>query len=244
VPWLDQLLSAFYHAKWQVTADQAIYYREIVGNAFGLGSALFGMRRNVWAWPVGIVGNVLLFTVFAGQAIGNDQGTPLFGQAARQVFFVVASVYGWWRWNRNRRRNADGVAVKPHWATARQRVVYGSLALFAVVLCFYVFRAVGTGFEVPWWYYLADSWIFVGSMLATYALARGWVEFWLCWIAVDLVGVPELLHFRYYPSAILYGVYAAFVIWGFVVWLRISRAEPGPPAGQAAPSAQTSAVTS
>jgi nicotinamide mononucleotide transporter len=79
-------------------------------------------------------------------------------------------------------------------------------------------------------------------MLATYALARGWVEFWLCWIAVDLVGVPELLHFRYYPSAILYGVYAVFVIWGFVVWLRISRAEQGPPAGQAAPSAQTSAV--
>ena len=242
--WLDQLLSAFYHAKWQVTADQAIYYREIVGNAFGLGSALFGMRRNVWAWPVGIVGNVLLFTVFAGQAIGNDQGTPLFGQAARQVFFVVASVYGWWRWNQNRKRNSDGVAVKPHWATTRQRLVYGSLALFAVVLCFYVFRAVGAGFDVPWWYYLADSWIFVGSMLATYALARGWVEFWLCWIAVDLVGVPELLHFRYYPSAILYGVYAVFVIWGFVVWLRISRAEQGPPAGQAAPSAQTSAVSS
>ncbi|WP_250033330.1 nicotinamide mononucleotide transporter family protein [Paractinoplanes maris] len=242
--WADHILTAFYDAKWQVTADQAIYYREIVGNAFGLGSALFGMRRSVWAWPVGIVGNVLLFTVFAGQAIGNDQGTPLFGQAARQVFFVIASVYGWWRWEQNKRRNHDGAAVRPHWATARQRLVYGSLALFAVVLCFYVFRAVGAGFEVPWWYYLADSWIFVGSMLATYALARGWVEFWLCWIAVDLVGVPELLHFRYYPSAILYGVYAVFVIWGFVVWLRISRTEQGPPAGQAAPSAQTSDVSS
>ncbi|MCY1145387.1 nicotinamide mononucleotide transporter family protein [Actinoplanes sp. Pm04-4] len=242
--WLDQLLSGFYTAKWQVTADQAIYYREIVGNAFGLGSALFGMRRSVWAWPVGIVGNVLLFTVFAGQAIGNDQGTPLFGQAARQVFFVIASVYGWWRWSQNRKRSSAGVAVHPHWATAQQRVVYGGLALFAVVLCFYVFRAVGAGFPVPWWYYLADSWIFVGSMLATYALARGWVEFWLCWIAVDLVGVPELLHFRYYPSAILYGVYAVFVIWGFVVWLRISRAEPGPPAERAAPPAQTSAVNS
>ena len=32
--WLDQLLTGFYNAKWQVTADQAIYYREIVGNAF------------------------------------------------------------------------------------------------------------------------------------------------------------------------------------------------------------------
>lgn len=223
--WLNHLLTSFYDAKWQVTGDQAIYYREIAGNAFGLGSALFGLRRNALAWPVGIVGNVLLFTVFMGQAVGNDQGTPLYGQASRQVFFLITSVYGWWRWRRNRQRTR-GTAVEPHWASHRQRLIYGPIALAAVVLCYFVFRAIGAGFPVPWWYYLADSWIFVGSMLATYAMARGWVEFWLCWIAVDLVGVPELLHFRYYPSAILYAVYAAFVIWGFVVWLGISRTIP------------------
>jgi nicotinamide mononucleotide transporter len=222
VTWLNHLLTSFYDAKWQVTSDQAIYYREIVGNAFGLGSALFGLRRNAWAWPVGIVGNVLLFTVFMGQAVGNEQGTPLYGQASRQVFFLITSIYGWWQWRRNRRLT-HGTAVEPHWASHRQRLLYGPLAVAAVVLCYFVFRAVGAGFPVPWWYYLADSWIFVGSMLATYAMARGWVEFWLCWIAVDLVGVPELLHFRYYPSAILYAVYAAFVIWGFIVWLGISR---------------------
>ncbi|WP_305783162.1 nicotinamide mononucleotide transporter family protein [Symbioplanes lichenis] len=219
---IDNLLTSFYDAQWQVTDTQAIYWREIVGNAFGLGSALFGLRRNAWAWPVGIVGNVLLFTVFLGQALGNDQGTPLYGQASRQVFFVITSVYGWWAWRRNKQATG-GTAVVPHWATARQRAIGIPVALVAVALCFLIFRAIGAGFPVPWWYYLADSWIFVGSILATYAMARGWVEFWLCWIAVDLVGVPELLHFRYYPSAILYAVYAAFVIWGFVVWLRLSR---------------------
>ena len=219
--WLD----AFYTAKWQVTSNQAIYYREIVGNAFGLGSALFGLRRSVWAWPVGIVGNVLLFTVFMGQAVGNNQGTPLYGQASRQVFFLLASVYGWALWRRNR-QDSGGTAVVPRWAGRRQRTILILTALAAVVACFFIFRTVGAGFPVPWWYYLADSWIFVGSILATYAMARGWVEFWLCWIAVDLIGVPELLHFRYYPSAILYAVYAAFVIWGFFVWLGVSRSTP------------------
>jgi nicotinamide mononucleotide transporter len=218
--WLD----VFYNAKWQVTANQAIYYREIVGNAFGLASAVLGLNRKVWAWPVGIVGNVLLFTVFLGQALGNDQGTPLYGQASRQVFFLATSVYGWWRWQRNRRAGG-GPAVRPRWATTRERAVYIPAALAAVVAFFFIFRTVGAGFPVPWWYYLADSWIFVGSVLATYSMARGWVDFWLCWLAVDLVGVPELLHFRYYPSAILYAVYAGFVVWGFVVWLRISRRE-------------------
>src|SRR3954453_748460 len=125
--WLD----AFYNAKWQVTAHQAIYYREIVGNAFGLGSGLFGLRRSVWAWPVGIVGNVLLFTVFMGQAVGNDQGTPLYGQASRQVFFLIASLYGWWGRRRNRRLT-HGPAVEPRWALPRQRLGYGLGALIAV----------------------------------------------------------------------------------------------------------------
>ena len=34
--WFDHLLTTFYTAKWQVTADQAIYYREIAGNALWL----------------------------------------------------------------------------------------------------------------------------------------------------------------------------------------------------------------
>jgi nicotinamide mononucleotide transporter len=70
-----------------------ITWREVLGNAFGLASAVGGMRRKVWAWPVGIVGNVLLFTVFVGLAAGGGQsGPPLYGQASRQVFFVVVSV--------------------------------------------------------------------------------------------------------------------------------------------------------
>ena len=35
--------------------------------------------------------------------------------------------------------------------------------------------------------------------------------------------MPELIKFQYYPSAVLYAVYAAFVIWGFFVWLDVSR---------------------
>ncbi|MGH3496874.1 MAG: nicotinamide mononucleotide transporter family protein [Nocardioidaceae bacterium] len=205
-----------------------ILWREIIGNAFGLASAIGGMRRKVWAWPVGIVGNALLFTVFLGVAFSNPQGATLYGQASRQVFFIVVSVYGWWRWQQTRSQTA-GKAVAPRWATASERLTYLPVALVAVALCFVIFRAVGAGFPVPWWYYLADAWIFVGSVLATYAMARGWVDFWLAWVAVDLVGVPELIHFRFYPSATLYAVYAGFVIWGFFVWRRVARDESAGP---------------
>jgi nicotinamide mononucleotide transporter len=204
-----------------------ILWREIVGNGFGLAGAILGMRRSVWTWPIGIVGNVLLFTVFLGVAFGNPQDQTLWGQAARQVFFVVVSSYGWWRWRSNRRSGSDAPAVSPRWATARERAAYLAAGVLGVLLCWAAFRAVGTQFPAPWWYFLADAWIFVGSILATYAMARGWVDFWVCWLAVDLVGVPELLYFKFYPSAVLYAVYGGFVVWGLVVWLRVARTEGG-----------------
>ena len=200
---------------------QHILWREVIGNLFGLASAVGGMRRRVWAWPVGIVGNLLLLTVFLGVAFGNPQGATLLGQAGRQVFFILTSVYGWWRWHETQRAGGEGApAVVPRWATGRERAVLIGGWLLAVAILTPIFRALGS-FDPVW----ADAWIFVGSMIATYAMARGWVDFWLCWIAVDLVGVPLLLRAHFYPSAVLYAVYAAFVIWGFVVWQRIARTE-------------------
>lgn len=205
---------------------QHILWRELIGNLFGFASAVGGLRRRVWAWPVGIVGNALLFTVFFGVAFSNPQQETLFGQAARQVFFIITSVYGWWRWRQSRRlRGADAPAISPRWATRGERLGY-LLAWAAGVLVFqWVFAAVGAGWPAPRWYYWADAWIFVGSIVATFAMARGWNDFWLAWIGVDLVGVPLLLHSKFYPSAVLYVVYSFLVIYGFVVWLRASRSE-------------------
>jgi nicotinamide mononucleotide transporter len=205
-----------------------ITWREILGNAFGFASAIGGLRRKVWAWPVGIVGNVLLFTVFIGTAVVHDQHIPLLGQAGRQIFFIAVSVYGWVRWRQTRHDTPDGhgPAVQPRWATASERAIYLASAGAGVVVLFFVFKQIGTEWPAPTWYFLADSWIFVGSILATYAMARGWVDFWLCWIAVDLVGVPELIHFELYPSALLYAVYGVLVIYGFFAWRRIAREEP------------------
>lgn len=207
-------------------AGHPILWREVVGNLFGFASALGGMRRRVWAWPVGIIGNALLFTVFMGVWFSNPQEHSLFGQAARQVFFILTSVYGWWRWNRSRRTRAPGApAITPRWATTAERGGYLLAWVGGVLVCQWVFAAVGAGWEAPRWYYWADAWIFVGSIVATYAMARGWTDFWLAWIAVDVVGVPLLWHSGYYPSAVLYAVYGGFVLAGFLVWRRAAHRE-------------------
>ena len=202
--------------------DSTILWREIIGNLFGLASAVGGMRRRVWAWPVGIVGNVLLFTVFLGAVFDTPQAQDLWGQAGRQVFFVALSLWGWHRWRQNARSTSAGgagAAVRPRWATWSERAQLALLYLAGTAFFWWLFGIIGSFGR------LTEAWILTGSMLATYGMARGWVEFWLVWISVDLVGVPTLLRAGLYPSAVLYAVYGAFVLWGFVVWLRVARDE-------------------
>ena len=203
---------------------QQILWREILGNAFGFASAIGGLRRRVWAWPIGIAGNLLLFTVFFGVAFANPQATTLFGQAGRQIFFIITSVYGWWRWyTASRSRGKGAPAITPRWATPRERVALIGFWAAGVVVLQQVFFWFGAGWPAPRWYFWSDAWIFVGSMVATYAMARGWNDFWLAWLAVDAVGVPLLVKSHFYPSAVLYLVYAGLVAYGFTVWLKSSR---------------------
>lgn len=200
---------------------------EVIGIGFGLASAVGGMLRKVWAWPIGIVGNVILFFVYIGITMGVDDKAPLFGQSARQIFFIITSLYGWWRWRQVKREQhtGDAHAITPRWATWGERAGLVVTMVLGVAVAQQVFTMLGAGWPAPRWYHVADAWIFMGSLLATYAMARGWNEFWLIWIGVDLVGVPLLWHSGYLPTAVLYAVYAAFVLYGFVVWLRASRSE-------------------
>lgn len=192
---------------------QTVLWREVVGNVFGLASALGGMRRRVWAWPVGIVGNVLLFTVFLGAVFDNPNPENLLGQAGRQVMFIVVSIYGWYRWKH--RADTGAAAVSPRWASWRTRIILVVALVGGTAALTPLFRLLGS-YEPVW----SDAWVFVGSLLATYGMAKGWVEFWLIWVAVDVVGVPLLISAGYYASASMYVFYGVFTLVGFFVWAR------------------------
>lgn len=196
--------------------SQHVLWREVIGNVFGLVSALGGMRRRVWAWPVGIVGNVLLFTVFLGAVFHTPDPVNLLGQAGRQIMFIVVSIYGWYAWRRS--SSHQGAAVSPHWAGLRTRIFLVIALVGGTAVITPLFRLLGS-YEPVW----SDAWVFVGSLLATYGMAKGWVEFWLIWVAVDVVGVPLLISAGYYASAFMYIFYGVFTLIGFFVWARAQR---------------------
>jgi len=209
---LRWLVDAF-NSQWMLPGGQSLLVREVVGNVFGLASALGGMRRRVWAWPVGIVGNLLLLTVFLGSILSPEQSLPhLLGQAGRQIMFIAVAIYGWIRW----RQAASGTGqVTPRWAPTGARIGLVLVLVIGTIALTPLFRVLGS-YEPVW----ADAWTFVGSLLATYGMAKGWTEFWLIWIAVDVVGVPLLFSAGYYATGLMYVFYGGFTAVGFVVWWR------------------------
>ena len=200
--------------------SKSIPLRELIGGTLGLSSAILGARRKVLAWPIGIAGDALLFTVFLGAvfAYKDQPAQNFYGQASRNLLLIFVSIYGWVRWSHHK---SGEPAVNPRWTTNREKAILAPVVLVFFIASMQIFKSLG---ESGTWL-LVDTWIFTGTALATFGMSRGYVEFWLVWIAVDLVGVPFAFKNGYYPTGTLYAIYLPFVLWGFISWLKISRNE-------------------
>ena len=78
--------------------SKSIAVREIIGGVLGLTSAVLGAKRRTSAWPIGIAGDALLFTVFLGAVFSfgdQTQHANFYGQASRNLLLIIVSAYGW-----------------------------------------------------------------------------------------------------------------------------------------------------
>ncbi|MQA97398.1 MAG: nicotinamide riboside transporter PnuC [Streptosporangiales bacterium] len=186
---------------------QHVLFTDLVGNVFALATVWLAKRRTIWAWPVQLAGSVLLFAASMTAGLG--------GNAMKQVLFAVLATYGWWRWARGMRGGTE-LQVRP--ATPRERTVLIGVLVVGTVLVAWAFDH----FDASW-APLPDAYIFVGSAVATFGQSRALVDFWLVWVAVDLVGVPLAIQGGLWVTAAVYGVFFVMVIAGFRDWLARYR---------------------
>jgi nicotinamide mononucleotide transporter len=188
-----------------------VKWADMVGNLLGLAGLALGWRRSVAAWPVQLLSGAVLVVAYLSAHLSGGVG--------KQLLVVVTAVWGWYRWNRGHREDG-GIAVR--FATWRERAVLtGATAagLLAVVGLFTAFPSLSWN---PW----PDAYIFVGTLAAMYAMARGWVEFWFAWLAVDVVGVPLAWNGDLKFSALVYVVYFVLVVAGLRSWWLQGRERP------------------
>jgi nicotinamide mononucleotide transporter len=197
--------------------DQRIIWSDMIGNVLGLITLALGWRRSLLTWPVQFLSGLVLFTAFYGH---------LAGSAGKQVVVMGVALYGWWQWNRNKGRAEDGGDghITPRFASWRERGAMIGAAAIGTVAVALLFKAYPSLSWDPW----PDAYIFVGTIVAMYAQARGMVEFWIAWFLVDLVGVPLNFANGYAFSGFVYVIYGALVLWGMRDWWLRSRNDARP----------------
>jgi nicotinamide mononucleotide transporter len=189
-------------------------YIELVGTIFYLWSVWLIARRRILTWPIGIVAVILYMLVF--------YQIRLYSDALEQVYYLIASVYGWWHWLKSPREGATIVDVR---FSDKKSILLWVLAsvVLGIALGAFMSRAhtllPGIFPEAASYPYL-DALTTIGSFSAMWLLARRRIESWVYWILIDIVGIG-----LYYVKgvrfiALLYVVLLGLAIKGFVSWAR------------------------
>lgn len=185
-----------------------VLWTDLIGNICALGTVVLATRRMIIAWPVQLIGAVLLLVASLHVHLG--------GNAMKQALFIVLVLYGWVRWMRGRRAEGE-VLVRP--GTRNERIVL----LAALVVGTAAVAGILAYFNASW-SPIADAYIFAASAVATYAQAKALLEFWWVYIALDLVGVPLAFFSGLWVTGAVYVIFFVLCVKGFFDWRRLYNA--------------------
>ena len=189
---------------------QHIIWSDLAGNVIGLLALALGWLRSVWTWPAQLLSAVVL--------IAANLSVQQSGSVGKQLVIMVTALWGWQQWTSGRRRTEDGDLVI-RFATWRERGLLAAGAVAGTLAVGGLFTAYPSLSWNPW----PDAYVFVGTLVAMLAQARGLVEFWFAWLLVDAVGVPLNFTSGLGFSGLIYLVYGGLVLWGMRAWWLRSR---------------------
>lgn len=155
----------------------SISYIELIGTLFGLISVYWASRTNILTWPSGIINEVAFFILF--------YQIQLYSDMLLQVFFFVATIYGWLNWRKG--PNQKSISHLPNEVKWRYVLLIALGTLFLGLLMRNIHIFLPTFFITKASFPFIDSFTTVASIIATILLAQKKIETWLIWIIVDLV---------------------------------------------------------
>src|SRR4051812_36043281 len=68
-------------------------YIELIGTLFGLISVYYASKADILTWPAGIINEIFLFVLF--------YQVQLYADMFLQVYFLVVTAFGWYKWKSN-----------------------------------------------------------------------------------------------------------------------------------------------
>jgi nicotinamide mononucleotide transporter len=195
--------------------DYPVSFIEFFGTVFYFSSVWLIARRNLLTWPIGIAGVILYMILF--------YQFQLYSDSLEQIYYLVASAYGWWAWNRT--KSAGKVETT---FSNRKTILTWSVVTVGLGL---TLGAVMTQIHLwlPFWFPQPAALPWLDAMTTVMSLSAMWLltlrrtETWIYWIIVDLAAI-----YVYFSKGIMfiglqYIILTFIAIYGLATWVIRQR---------------------
>lgn len=179
---------------------------ELLATLTGLAYIFYSIKQKLVTWFFGLVTSALYIFVFYQAKIYADM--------ALQFYYVGVSILGWWSWTRGKQMGS-GEQIQVRRLTIGQ-IVTSIILSIVIYLVIYFVLASYTDSPIP----LLDAFTTALSIVATWMLARKFIEHWIIWIVVDGVSIGLYLYRELYITVILFVVYTIAAVAGCHAWKR------------------------
>lgn len=174
---------------------------QIVGTALGLIYLWLEYKANIWVWVVSGAMAIVHGSLYLNSGIYAD--------AAMQLYYLLAAIYGLAVWKRSAKDKASG--------GIKHTPVRWILPLVAVYVALHgaiYFALTFTDSTVPF----LDAMSTALCIVATWMLSRKLVEQWLVWLVVDMISVGLYVYKGIPITAGLYTIYCILAVAGYLRW--------------------------
>ena len=179
---------------------------EIAANAFVAAAIFLAGRNNIHTWWTGIVGCTLFAWVF--------YDAKLYADVTLQAFFILTSVYGWWKW-----LHGDQGGELPVRFSAPGLLIASATAAAVVALGYGWLLMRFTDAYAPF----LDSIVLAFSVLGQLLMMERRVENWWSWLLVNTIAVPLYASRGLYVTSVLYAAFWVNAVVSLRKWRSLAR---------------------
>jgi nicotinamide mononucleotide transporter len=181
-----------------------VSHLEILSALIALSGVLFTALGKTIGWPLGIIGAFLYVLIFFEN--------QLYAETVLQGIYVLMGFFGWLNW----RSTLTG--------KLRFNVTHQSVYVFIFSVLIIGIGTLLTGYlldkysdtKVPF----IDACLGVSGLVVTWQMAKKQLECWIWWIVVDVASSILFFYKEMIATSLLYLVFAAFAMFGFVKWKK------------------------
>ena len=169
-----------------------------------IGFVVFNARGKIISWPLGILGSSIYSYIFFD--------VRLYGDVILQFVYVAMGLYGWWQWHFSPHIEKELEALN---IQRKQLLLIFVIGLITIPLFGFILDEF-TDSDSPYW----DAYSTVFSLIATWMMARRYIENWLVWIVVDSSCIFIYLYKELYSTTFLFFIYTIMAIYGYFNWKK------------------------